>query len=533
MQVILKNVKVEDKMTSLKTRTALAIILALSLVASLAGVVMADWPTDPSTNTPVVTAANNQGAHRIIADGSGGFFAVWQDCRNGESCKSGGGIYAQRFDADGNRLWTINGVPVCTDSNNQTSPRICLDGSGGCIISWVDCRGDSDTYIYAQRLNGEGIAQWANNGVMVSQSLPDKDQLCPWLVSDGQGGAIISWRDISGGVYLQRLSSSGSMLWGGYVQISGTGNEWGQKLIPDGQGGAIITWVDLRGLTDRDIYIQRVDSSGNELWGISDVVVCNATDDQFCPRIIPAGDGAIVIWWDNSHDQIFAQKVNGAGTAQWTNNGVCVFSGSYVPYTHGIASDGADGAIITWADDADDNVYARRIGSSGNLMWGIPTQITNTGDFNDISHSPRKTVEDGAGGAITVWMNDDFEIYAQRVDGTGSALWTENGVLLCDAETTTEGGRGCPRLVACDTNCGATGALAYWRDSRNKSSDIYMQGIDPEGNLGKPCPECFSPPVGGKAYPVNKVDLVMPMIVLGIAALAGASLVWQRRRYAS
>lgn len=513
-------------MISLKIKTGLSIILALFLVASLTGVALADWPTDPSTNTPVVTANYMQGSHRIIADGNGGFFAVWKDYRE-DSENNIADIYAQRFDADGNSLWAVNGVPVCIDADNQEDPKICLDGSGGCIVSWEDDRG-SNTYIYAQRLNGDGVAQWTNNGVMVSQSPPETDQYCPWLVSDNQGGAIVSWYVSSDGIYLQRLSSSGSRLWGNYVKLSDTGNYGMQKLIPDGQGGAIITWGHFAG---NGIYIQRVDSSGNELWGSSDVVVSNITAGLSCPRIIPSGNGAIVIW-DDSTIQILAQRINGDGILQWTDNGVLVFDSSYYGYSHGLASDGADGAIITWAKDDGDgdyNVYASRINSNGNLIWGSPTQITDNGSFSDSSDSPRKTVEDGAGGAITTWIAKDGKIYAQRVDGVGNALWTENGVLLCDAEL--EGKRGCPRLAVCDTNCGLTGALAYWNETRSieTEQDIYMQGIGPDGILGRPCPSCR--PVGGEAYPVNKVDLVMPLIAIGVAAMAGAGII--RRRHSS
>jgi len=506
----------------------LALVLSLGAVA-LPTTVLADWSGDPASNTPVVTADYTQGAHRIISDGSGGFFAVWHDFRSGINWD----IYAQRFDADGNPQWTPNGVPVCTYADFQRYPRICLDGSGGCIISWRDGRG---TYgrIYVQRLNGNGVPQWAADGVIASANFPDADQDCPWIISDGQGGAIVSWRD--SGVHLQRLSPSGARLWGDYVTISNTGGEWGQKLIPDGQGGAIITWVDDRGATGNDIYIQRVDSNGNELWGAGDVVVCDASGSQHCPRIIPASSGAIVMWQDRrdgSNRQIFAQKVDSSGTPQWLADGVCVFDGNSDSYEHGIASDGAGGAIITWIDKADDNVYARRIGSSGNLLWGTPTQITDTSDFNDVSDAPRKTVEDGAGGIITVWVNDDYDIYAQRVDGSGNTLWTDNGVLLCDAPDT----RNCPRLACCEP-ASATGALAYWRDYRNSATtgqDIYMQGVDADGNLGRPYPPPPPTPaprgVGGVVYPVNKLGILAPWI--GLTVLLISSLAWftlRRRR---
>ncbi len=502
------------------------VALVLSLTITLPAVVLADWSHDPSTNTPVVTANNTQGSHRIISDGECGFFAVWHDWR--DRYISDWDIYAQRFDAEGNTLWGANGVPVCTADGKQERPKICLDGSGGCIMSWVDYRG-SYARIYVQRLNGNGAAQWASNGVLASQNFPDGDQNCTWIVSDGQGGAIVSWVGSNLGIYLQRLSSSGARLWGDYVTVSDTGKEWGLKLIPDGEGGTIITWVDQRGKTANDIYIQRVDSSGKELWGAGDVTVCNATHDQYCPRIIPTSDGAIVSWSDDrdvSTDQIFAQKISGSGVPQWTDDGVSIFPAHLARYGNGIASDDADGAIIT-GRGPDYNLYTRRIGSNGNLLWGAPTQITDTYDVPKLTSSPRKMVEDGQSGVIVVWTNDRFEVYAQRIDGSGNTLWTDNGVLLCDAPED----RDCPRLAACEQD-NATGALAYWKDMRNDTTtgqDIYMQGIDVDGNLARPCPALPSPPVGGEAYPVSRPAVLAPWIALAMAIAIGGFLFMRRR----
>ncbi|TFG20703.1 MAG: hypothetical protein EU529_14550 [Promethearchaeota archaeon] len=43
---------------------------------------------------------------------------------------------------------------------------------------------------------------------------------------------------------------------------------------------------------------------------------------------------------------------------------------------------------------------------------------------------------DGAGGAIITWADDktgNFDIYAQRIDSNGNLLWGENGTVICNA----------------------------------------------------------------------------------------------------
>ena len=55
-------------------------------------------------------------------------------------------------------------VPLCTTSGTQYSPTIISDGAGGAIVTWYDYRsGNYD--IYAQRILATGTVQWAANSV--------------------------------------------------------------------------------------------------------------------------------------------------------------------------------------------------------------------------------------------------------------------------------------------------------------------------------------------------------------------------------
>ncbi len=45
-------------------------------------------------------------------------------------------------------------------------------------------------------------------------------------------------------------------------------------------------------------------------------------------------------------------------------------------------------------------------------------------------------VSDGNGGAIVVWVvrhvpPETDDVYAQRLNGDGTTMWTENGILIC------------------------------------------------------------------------------------------------------
>ena len=64
--------------------------------------------------------------------------------------------------------------------------------------------------------------------------------------------------------------------------------------------------------------------------------------------------------------------------------------------------------------------------------WGDAD--TNLAVCNENYHQIHAdVVSDGAGGAIFTWIdfrnNDNYDIYVQRVDNNGNALWKANGVV--------------------------------------------------------------------------------------------------------
>jgi len=69
-------------------------------------------------------------------------------------------IYAQRVDASGNTMWTDNGISMCEPPpGGQYNPAIVSDGRGGAIITWDDVNN-----IYAQCVDADGTRMWTENG---------------------------------------------------------------------------------------------------------------------------------------------------------------------------------------------------------------------------------------------------------------------------------------------------------------------------------------------------------------------------------
>ncbi|MCX5754158.1 MAG: hypothetical protein NTW97_11055, partial [Candidatus Krumholzibacteria bacterium] len=109
-------------------------------------------------------------------------------------------------------------------------------------------------------------------------------------------------------------------------------------------------------------------------WVQDGVAICAATGNQLFPTIVSddAG-GAIVTWYDSRSgtNDIYAQRVNVLGATQWTTDGVALCSATGDQYYPTITSDGTGGAIATWFDyrGGNANIYAQRVNASGSVQW--------------------------------------------------------------------------------------------------------------------------------------------------------------------
>src|SRR5262249_9581066 len=136
-------------------------------------------------------------------------------------------------------------------------------------------------------------------------------------------------------------------------------------------GGAIIAWQDGRA-GDFNIYVQRINMNGVAMWLPNGVALCTAADDQVAPQIISDGaGGAIVAWYDfrNGIDNnIYARRIDSTGVPQWSADGVIVCNAPDDQANVIMTPDGSGGAILAWDDNrngTDYNEYVQRINASG------------------------------------------------------------------------------------------------------------------------------------------------------------------------
>jgi hypothetical protein len=311
----------------------------------------------------------------IVSDSTGGAVIVWRDNRN-----SNDDLRAQRLDASGSRLWSHSGVVVCSDPSDQHRHQIVSDGAGGVIVTWDDNRSGSND-IYAQRVDSNGVVQWTIDGLPIRTEI-GKQQIRAQLVSDGDGGAIITWQEPTRILYAQRVNADGDTLWptpGAVIFDYYVGGRSDPQIASVSGGGAVLCWNDAR--SPRGIYAQRIDADGDTLWNGDGVKICEAIGTQEEIRIASDGGGGAAISWQENRQSgdagdVYARTVDASGTPQGPNNGTALCTSISEQRFIGIATDEAGGGIVTWSDNRDyeesaSDIYASRIKDTG--ATGIET----------------------------------------------------------------------------------------------------------------------------------------------------------------
>ena len=424
----------------------------------------------------------------MVSDGAGGVIMVWHSYTEEMDYD----IYAQRFDSQGNELWGENGIPICNELQQQRSSSVISDGNGGAIISWEDGRWDPDQpNIYAQRISSRGDILWEENGVIVCAD--PKEQFSPWMVSDGNSGAVIAWYDRRhvppndhSAIYAQRINNQGERMWpgdhfNGIPVYTINARMYRPKMISDSEGGAIIVWADDRfGFEHSNVYGQRIDSEGRILWDHNGEVISDAVHDQFLVDVVSDGQGgAYVAWHDERWSEdgdIYGQRIDAQGNGLWDLDGIALCFAIGEQFDPELIQDGQGGFIVVWQDGRINivDLYAEKFNSDGQRQWsnnGVPVAVHL---HNQLYH---QVVSDGDGGAIITWndsrngfMNDD--VFMQKIDSDGEIKFPITGRAL----TNRAGRQQYPEIVA----DGKNGAIIVWSetDDQWQFQGVFLQRIE-------------------------------------------------------
>ncbi len=218
----------------------------------------------------------------------------------------------------------------------------------------------------------------------------------------------------------------------------------------DEADGVIVVWEDYRN-NNFDVYAQKLNSDGIAQWTKDGVLLCNSTVSQSVPVVASDGSGGAFVAWKDARPggggtDLYAQHINSDGSLAYgaTGSGIAVATDAAAPDHLAICSDGSGNAFVAWEDSRTSIAAAGRNDiwmnklTAGGVAWG------NTG-LAVISTNGKQVephlVDDGTGGCILAYENQatvPSSIMAARVNNAGVVQWGTIGVKIFSGDKGTQ-----------------------------------------------------------------------------------------------
>jgi hypothetical protein len=236
----------------------------------------------------------------VAMDADGNFVITWEsNLQDGD----GFGVYAQRYDSAGNPVGAEFRVNTYTTSY-QSFPSVAMDADGNFVITWESNLQDGDGIgVYAQRYDSEGNPVGSELQVN-THTISDQDS--PSVAIDANGNFVVAWESNMQdgnyyGVYAQRYDSTGNPV-GTEFQVNTytISNQSAPSVAMDADGNFVITWYSyVQDGSDTGIYAQRYNNAGNPVGSEFRVNTCT-TDYQLYPSVAMDANGNLVIAWESN-----------------------------------------------------------------------------------------------------------------------------------------------------------------------------------------------------------------------------------------
>lgn len=217
-------------------------------------------------------------------------------------------------------------------------------------------------------------------------------------------------------------------------------------------GEYLVAWQNVGG--EREIYGQRVSAAGAAVG--TAFRISNVGGDGDLSRIAntpavaynPLANEYLVTWHGdglatNDEDEIFGQRLAATGASLGDDfrisnmgadgdvdrsaaNGVVAYNPLANEYLVAWQGDGL-------ATDEENEIFGQRLSAAGVALGGGDFRISNTGTDGDAGRDafgPAITFNPLVNGYLVAWrgdhiVNDEFEVYAQRLSGAGAAVATD------------------------------------------------------------------------------------------------------------
>jgi hypothetical protein len=363
------------------TRILNSIPFVLAIIALTAGLINAQ----PDTLWTQTFGGNSSDeGHSVLQTSDDGYLIAG----NTYSYGSGGAdVWLIKTDASGNAQWNQTLGGNITDEGHSVQQT----SDGGFIVAgftWSYGAGGLDVYLAKTDVSGNLEWQQAfggsadDYGYSVQQTSDGGYIVAGYTFSYGAGGSDF---------YLIKTDATGNELWS--QTFGGNSSDDGYSVQQTSDGGYIITGVTFSyGAGGLDVYLVKTDTNGNELWNQT---YGGSSDDRGWSVQQTSDGGYIIAGNTNSYgaggDDVYLIKIDATGNELWSQT----FGGSSADRGYSVQQTSDGGYIITgdtWSYGAGgSDVYIIRTDASGIGQWD---QIIG-GNDNDYGNDVKQTTDGG------------------------------------------------------------------------------------------------------------------------------------------
>jgi VCBS repeat-containing protein len=328
---------------------------------------------------------------------------------------SGYGISAQRFGAGGTPLTGEFQVNTTTAGDQTGASVISL--ADGFIVTWDSAGQDgSGSGVYAQRFDASGNKVGSELRISTTTT---GDQHAAVVAPLPAGGFAIAWTS-AGDIRAQLYDAQGNSLNGELlVSSSSTGLKDHPGIAPLQTGGFLVTWDSPDG-SEAGVFGQIYDSLGQK---VGDEFSVNTTTagDQSQAHVTALPDGLLLATWIDHHAVVSAQFLSSTGAQVGAEFTISSEMSAVKAYPTAVPV-GDDRIFVTWSsvdqDGSGSGVYGQILDLSGNPIGGeLQVNSFSTGDQRQAANSAEIVLADGT--VIATWASNGedtggFGAYAQR-----------------------------------------------------------------------------------------------------------------------
>jgi hypothetical protein len=410
----------------------------------------------------VAASAQNETTPKLAGNGAGALL-VWNNAGDVRAALFTGTAFGGAID-------------ITADAAIQSAPTVAANPGGNYLVAYSE--GPTATAdLRGAFVTGAG----ALSGAAFTISAGAGRQYDPSAAFDGTN-YVVAWTNNNVGINLfgARVSPAGVVLdtrtegattgVGGVSISSITGNQELESLTCK-PGACLVVWQESRNLatTSFDIYAQlltvvpALTNSGPE------IIVSNATRQQFVPAVTTNGTGFFAVWQDArdiNTNTVFGARITAAG-AITDPSGLMLVTGNNRESSPALGRAGTTFGVF-WTDSRSYGTDIELARFSGQTKLDATARAVSSAAFAQASPA----VTSSAGNFFVVWNDSrggiDRDIYGARVSASGGVLDPAGRPI-----TTATGDQLVPDIA---TN-GAV-SLVVWQDRRNGSFDIFGALVD-------------------------------------------------------